>query len=86
MDLRHFDKPKASPVLAPSVNHVTWVKELVRKHSVNEAYRIVRPLAVPLFIYKKESTLNQQFGFYKSALDYLKKHFPYQGKKGGIHA
>jgi hypothetical protein len=86
MDMRHFDNPKAVPARASRTNPTTWVKEVVKKHSVNEAYRIVRPLAVPFFIYKKESTPNHQFGFYKSALDYLKKHYPYQSKKGGVNA
>lgn len=84
MDMRLFEDPKRASTRTPKINHVTWVKSLIAKHSAQEAYRIIRPLAVPLFIYRKESTMNENFGFYKNALNWLKKHHPYQSKQGGV--
>lgn len=57
----------------PAVNCADWTKSLIKKHGVQDAYRIVNPLAVPLFISKKESMANAEYEFYLQAKNTIKR-------------
>jgi hypothetical protein len=64
--------------------HVTWAKELIRKHSLATAYEIVRKYSQPFLAGWDGSTVkNRTANWYKAALDWMVKHHPETEKEKG---
>lgn len=84
MNMRIFDDQKSKEKNTRplrGINHVEWVKSLVRVQGAEKAIRMLRALAPDFHIgHKKQSEPNKQAGFYKSALAYALKVY---GKSTG---